>query len=151
MVTNPNDPTESNSSNHSPYPLSETSTGFSFITDKGAVYEVAFRDDSDYFPAQSLPVPVFSFTIAHVSGEIGPRDFRIEATVVNILSRTFDATPKIIITYTCSTENKQGFQRSIAFRRWFSRNKHGFVMLDYADNLWHEYAAAIFRENHPDG
>jgi hypothetical protein len=146
---NPRSQTESNLSSLSPYLLSETSDGFAFTTEYGIVYKAAFRDDADYFPDHPSIRPILSFAIAPAEGKPGPKDPRIEVTVAHIFQLAFEANPNTVISYTCSTANRQGLYRSILFRRWFDKHESGYLKVDYDNPRIDEYAAVIYQAKHP--
>lgn len=66
-----------------------------------------------------------------------------------MLYTVFESEPQAIITYTCSTEDRQGEARSFAFRRWYNKYGNGFVKIDYMNSQIHEYSAAIYKSDHP--
>ncbi|MFD2935485.1 DUF6169 family protein [Spirosoma flavum] len=124
-------PSALSSSNPSPYPLSETETGFAFTTERGAIYHVDFTSDSDYLPDTPFVDSVYSLSILPISGSFDRKDPRIEPTIVQALHIFFEADPKAILLYVCSTENGQERVRSRLFRQWFSRHQGGFERFDF--------------------
>ncbi|MBC3788500.1 DUF6169 family protein [Spirosoma utsteinense] len=137
------------SSNLSPYPLSETETGFASTTERGAVYHVDFTSDSDYLPETPFADSVYSFSILPIAGSIDQKDPRIEPTIVQTLHVFFDADPKAILLYVCSTENGQERVRSRLFGQWFSRHQKGFDKFDFHYAEQRLYMSAIVRRDLP--
>lgn len=143
-------PSASSSSNPSPYPLSETETGFAFTTERRAVYHVDFTSDSDYLPDTPFADSVYSFSILPISGSFDRKDPRIEPTIVQAIHIFFEADPKAILLYVCSTENGQEQIRSRLFRQWFSRNQGGFERFDFNYPEQGLYMSAIVRRDLPE-
>ena len=119
------------SSNPSPYPLSETETGFAFITERGTVYRLDFTSDSAYLPDTPFADSVYSFSILPVTGSLDRKDPRIEPTIIQALHVFFASVPKAVLLYVCSTENDQERVRSRLFGQWFSRHQKGFDKFDF--------------------
>ena len=140
----------SNSSNPSPYPLSETETGFAFITDRGAIYRLDFTSDSDYLPDTPFADSVYSFSILPISGSFDRKDPRIEPTVVDAIGLLFEAIPQAVLIYVCSTEDDQELVRSRLFRQWFSRHKDAYTKFDFNYPQQRLYMSAIVRQDFPE-
>ncbi|WP_461139222.1 DUF6169 family protein [Spirosoma pomorum] len=140
----------SNSSSLSPYPLSETETGFAFKTDLGATYRLDFVSDSDYLPDTPFADSVFSFSLLPVSGSFDRKDPRIEPTVSQTLRLFFEHKPKAVLLYVCSTENDHERARSRLFGQWFSRHQQGYVKFDFNYPEHRLYMSAITREDLPE-
>lgn len=103
------------SSNPSPYPLSETETGFAFTTERGVVYHVDFTSDSDYLPDTPFADSVYSFSILPVagSGSFDRKDPRSEPTIIQALHVFFASVSTAVLLYVCSTENDQERVRAV--------------------------------------
>ncbi|SFF02976.1 DUF6169 family protein [Spirosoma endophyticum] len=141
----------SSSSNPSLYPLSETEHGFSFTTEQGATYRLDFTSDSDYLPDTPFADSVYSFSILPISGSFDRKDPRIEPTIVQALHIFFEADPKAILLYVCSTENGQERVRSRLFRQWFSRHQQGgYERFDFNYPDQGLYMSAIVRSDLPE-
>lgn len=141
-----NRPTSSSSS-PSPYPLSETEQGFAFTTDQGATYRLDFTADSDYLPDTPFADSVFTFSILPVSGSFDRRDPRIEPTIIQALHLLFEADPKAVLLYVCSTESDQERVRGRLFNQWFSRHQKGFAKFDFNYPEQRLYMSAIVRQD----
>jgi hypothetical protein len=140
----------SNSSNPSPYPLSETEHGFGFTTEQGATYRLDFTSDSDYLPDTPFADLVYSFSILPISGSFDRKDPRIEPTIVQALHIFFEADPMAILLYVCSTENGQEQVRSRLFRQWFARHQEGFERFDFNYPEQRLYMSAIVQRDLPE-
>lgn len=140
----------SNLSNLSPYPLSETETGFDFITDRGAVYRLDFSSDADYLPDTTFADSVFSFSILPVSGSFDRKDPRIEPTIVQALHLFFETNSKAVLLYICSHENDQERVRSRLFSQWFSKQQAHFKKYDFNYHDQRLYMSAIVRRDLPE-
>jgi hypothetical protein len=140
------------SSNPSPYPLSETKTGFAFTTERGTVYRLDFTFDSDYLPDTPFADSVYSFSILPVdgSGSFDRKDPRIEPTIIQALQLFFASVPKAVLLYVCSTENDQERVRSRLFGQWFSRHQKGFDKFDFHYPSQRLYMSAIVRRDLPE-
>ncbi len=146
----PNDPKESSLSNLSPCQLEESENGYVFKTDNGTVYELAFRDDADYFPGESFLGSLLSFAIAIREGEESIKDPKVEDTVAYTLQRIFEADPQTIISYTCYTSDGKAAARSRKFRSWYSRKGvREYERLEYENKDTDLYAALLFKKSHP--
>lgn len=146
----PKNQSAASSSNPSPYPLSETETGFAFTTHGGVTYRLDFSSDSDYLPDTPFADSVFSFSILPVSGSFDRRDPRIEPTVVQALHLFFEADSRAVLLYICSTESDQERVRSRLFRQWFSRHQAGFEKFDFHYPDQRLYMSAIVRGDLPE-
>ena len=140
------------SSNLSPYPLSETETGFAFTTERGAVYHVDFTSDSAYLPDTPFADSVYSFSILPVagSGSFDRKDPRIEPTIIQALHVFFTSVSKAVLLYVCSTENDQERVRSRLFGQWFSRHRKGFDKFDFHYPEQRLYMSVIVRQDLPE-
>jgi hypothetical protein len=143
-------PTTLSSSSPSPYPLRENNDGFSFTTDHGFEYVLAFRSDQAYFPEDGFAQHLYSFSIVVLGQRTPVRDPRIEVTVIDALKRAFEADPLLVISYVCSLDDNQERNRRILFGQWYLRHSEGYTRLPFSHEQSRVYAAAIFRENHPD-
>ena len=148
MATSPKNPKEYNLSSLFPYNLEENEDGFTFVTDGGTLYQLAFRSDSKYFPGLRFAESLFSFSITVITGDI-LADPRIEDTVADILNQLFEASPAAIITYTCSLDGNYDRHRRITFGRWYAQWGDGFARIIHNDKASRLYVAAIFRDDHP--
>lgn len=135
-----------------PYLLKDSDTGFIFETDLGLLYEISFTDDSGYLTESSFSSinPVFSFTITHLSGQIQPKDPRIEQTIISALYQTFESLPTAVVSYVCSLDNNQEIARNRLFHSWYLKTgKDYFVKLDHTIIDDRIYSSVIFRSDHP--
>lgn len=140
----------SSSSNPSPYPLSETETGFAFTTQRGTTYRLDFTSDADYLADAPFANSVYSFSLLPLTGSIDRRDPRIESTVVQALRLFFEADPKAVLLYVCSTENDQERVRSRLFGQWFARHQAGFEKFDFNYPQQRLYMSAVVRRDLPE-
>lgn len=145
-----NDPKESSLSNLFPYQLEESENGYVFKTDYGAIYELAFRDDADYFPSENFIGPIFSFAIALLEGVESAKDPKLEDTVAYALQRTFEVDSHTILSYTCYNSDGKAAVRSRKFRIWYGRKgAWEYERLDYENKDTDLYAAVFFKKSHP--
>ena len=140
----------SSSSSPSLYPLSETETGFGFITDRGASYRLDFSADSDYLPDTAFADSIFSFSLLPVSGSFDRKDPRIEPTIVQALHVFFETNSKAVLLYICSHENDQERVRSRLFGQWFSKHQTHFEKYDFNYPEQRLYMSAIVRRDLPE-
>jgi hypothetical protein len=143
-------PKASNLLNPSPYPLQENSEGFTFTTDNDFNYQIAFKSDQALFPTDSFAQDLYSFSLISLSVRVPVKDPRIEATVADVLHRTFAANSLIIISYVCSLDGDMERHRRILFGQWYRKHGKGFIRLIVEDPINRIYAVAFFKENHPD-
>lgn len=137
-------------SSPTPYPLSETEQGFAFMTEQGVTYRLDFTSDSDYLPHTPFGDSVFSFSILPISGSFDRRDPRIEPTIVQALHLLFEADPKAVLVYVCSTEHDQERVRSRLFNQWFFRHQESFEKFDFTYPEQRLYMSAIVRQDLPE-
>ncbi|GAB3934691.1 hypothetical protein [Larkinella terrae] len=82
---NPKNLPESSSSRRTSYPLKRDSDSFSFTTDHGATYKIAFVQDADYVGDLPFANDVYSFILEQISGEYKGRDLRMKQTVIETI------------------------------------------------------------------
>jgi hypothetical protein len=76
-----------------PYDFKRQADGYRFDTEFGLYYSIEFTDGSIYFVDFPPHIPIFEFSIKvlHLGNHLSPpKDDRIEATIVAILSKFFE-------------------------------------------------------------
>jgi hypothetical protein len=152
---NPRSPEGSSLPDLQPYQDTETSNGFEFTTEKGAIYEVYFGNGITFFSGSPLAKfsQLFGFTRKRkVPKGVSPLDDRIKVTIKSILYRILEAAPDIIFVYHCSSERGMQIGRSMIFDGWFDEEESNLAKLDFdieSPNGKVIPASVLLRSNHP--
>ena len=107
-----------------PYPVtrSKTSSDFCFVTDSGVTYNVYFDTNTPILPNDDLDRYSIFMGFSCIPPNGNGFDARVEPTIILIIANMLKSNKKYIITYFCSSQNKQERGRAILFERWYKRS-----------------------------
>lgn len=95
-----------------PYPVTKKGEEYTFKTDYGIVYAVAFKEEFSF-----APIPAYWFDLINRSHKASPNDPKVRETVIRIIMEFFRTNPDIML-YMCDNANDQQAQRNRLFLRW---------------------------------
>jgi hypothetical protein len=106
-----------------------------FVTDKGVIYAVSFKDGSFYFSSLPSDIPMYEFSIKVIDlgdNPTPPFDARFEVTVVEIMKLFFANNLNSLI-YICETLDNRQHPRFRKFDLWFKKNILAIPLLEKYD------------------
>ncbi|MFN4145073.1 MAG: DUF6169 family protein [Runella sp.] len=128
-----------------------------FVTHKGIVYEVKFRESGyifDNFP--EVQEDTFEFLIEIIENPLGkviPFDNLMRNTIAAILIDFFQNHQRVVV-YVCDTSDARGVARFRKFNSWFETHpasrffgKYNITLMDIDGMVFH--ASAIMRIDNP--
>ena len=119
------------------YPYSLLNNEYTFTTDTGTVFKVAFSK-VDY-----EDLPIFIPTLIREQCAIKPNDDRVRNTIVAIM-REFVESRDCALFFVCDTSDGRQQNRFRLFSRWFKELGQGFSKTDFCiEDL---YSAVMYRD-----
>ncbi|MFY7912016.1 MAG: DUF6169 family protein [Emticicia sp.] len=108
----------------------DSKTKYSFLTNSGIIYRIAFSEIPDLFAEYPLFANnVFEFIIALDKNQkdYSPKlDVNVGATIAEIIKDFMDERDKVIV-YFCDVKDRKHEARNRKFHSWFSRFNDNFV------------------------
>lgn len=140
----------------SPYPFTlSKENSYVFKTNSGLTYSVYFDASSGgIFPDEIVDkyTVYLGFSCEPPIEEPFKKkgDSRVGATIMILIANFFAFSPKSILSYICSSANKQERHRAIAFRWWYNhsplKSEFTHIQMEYLGN----YYGVIYSKNHQD-
>jgi len=142
-----------------PYDLIPTEEGFDFQTPD--YHYITYFTDSETALFKNVQldslIVIFGFdtrpevkSMSKINGHVSRKFFdeRIQATILLIIQKFFDANPHSILAIVCSTKDDRQRQRKIVFSKWYKSIKMDTIVktdLNY-ENVHLSY---LYRKGHP--